>query len=167
MFYNNNCGEPAVSRLQRPMRGFLSLLRVRQKRVATISNLASYEVGALVAERHKNICNMELQHMRYNPVTPKRFRPECGARCRDGHSCRAKAVWDYRHDEPRNGRCRMHGGLSSGPRRRKDGSPARVRKSLEDCRPGAAEIKEGDYIYDIQALIRIGRLRKRIRSLKT
>ncbi len=45
----------------------------------------------------------------------KRERPRCGARCRDGHSCRAPAVWDKERDRPRNGRCRMHGGLSTGP----------------------------------------------------
>lgn len=32
----------------------------------------------------------------------------CGARCRDGHPCRAPAR--------KNGRCRIHGGLSTGPR---------------------------------------------------
>ncbi len=49
-------------------------------------------------------------------ATPKSERPRCGARCRDGHECRAPAVWDKKHDRPRNGRCRMHGGLSTGPR---------------------------------------------------
>ena len=48
--------------------------------------------------------------------THKRQRPRCGARCRDGHACRARAVWDKVNDRPRNGRCRMHGGLSTGPR---------------------------------------------------
>lgn len=49
-------------------------------------------------------------------ATPKPERPRCGARCRDGHACRAPAVWDHRRDRPRNGRCRMHGGLSTGPK---------------------------------------------------
>ncbi|MFQ5974090.1 MAG: HGGxSTG domain-containing protein [Alphaproteobacteria bacterium] len=49
-------------------------------------------------------------------ITRKRARPRCGARCRDGHSCRAPAVWDTQNDCPRNGRCRMHGGLSTGPK---------------------------------------------------
>ena len=42
----------------------------------------------------------------------KSARPLCGARCRDGHPCRARVV------EKPNGamakRCRMHGGRSSG-----------------------------------------------------
>ncbi|MCZ6858959.1 MAG: HGGxSTG domain-containing protein, partial [Alphaproteobacteria bacterium] len=48
--------------------------------------------------------------------TPKSERPCCGARCRGGHQCRAPAVWDKERDRPVNGRCRMHGGLSTGPR---------------------------------------------------
>lgn len=43
-------------------------------------------------------------------------RPQCGARCRDGHPCEAPAVWSTSTGAPRNGRCRMHGGLSTGPR---------------------------------------------------
>jgi|ERR1700733_12588249 len=46
----------------------------------------------------------------------KRNRPLCGARCRDGHSCKAKAVANPKTDKPINGRCRMHGGLSVGPK---------------------------------------------------
>ncbi len=49
-------------------------------------------------------------------ATLKPERPRCGARCRDGHECRAPAVWDKKHDRPRTGRCRMYGGLSTGPR---------------------------------------------------
>jgi hypothetical protein len=46
----------------------------------------------------------------------KRERPRCGARCRDGTLCEAPAVWDKQLDRPVNGRCRMHGGLSTGPK---------------------------------------------------
>lgn len=46
----------------------------------------------------------------------RRWRQDCGAKCRDGHACRAPAVWDKRIDRPRNGRCKLHGGLSTGPR---------------------------------------------------
>ncbi len=47
--------------------------------------------------------------------TPKRQRPRCGARCRDRHPCRAPVVWDHENNRPRNGRCKLHGGLSTGP----------------------------------------------------
>lgn len=49
-------------------------------------------------------------------ATPKEMRPRCGARTRQGLPCQAPAVWDTQWDMPRNGRCRMHGGLSTGPR---------------------------------------------------
>lgn len=47
-------------------------------------------------------------------LLPKAQRPRCGARCRDGHACRAAVVigsdgWARR-------RCRLHGGLSTGPK---------------------------------------------------
>ena len=40
---------------------------------------------------------------------PKIERPFCGAKCRDGHSCRRRALQDKT-------RCRIHGGLSTGPK---------------------------------------------------
>jgi len=46
----------------------------------------------------------------------KKHRPKCEARCRDGHLCRAPVVWDKENDRPVNGRCRIHGGLSTGPK---------------------------------------------------
>lgn len=46
----------------------------------------------------------------------KKNRPICGARCRDGHPCKAKVVVDSKTGKPLNKRCRMHGGLSTGPR---------------------------------------------------
>ncbi len=49
-------------------------------------------------------------------VTPKYDRPKCGAKTRKGTPCRAPAVWDRERDRPMNGRCRMHGGLSTGPK---------------------------------------------------
>jgi hypothetical protein len=42
-------------------------------------------------------------------------RPHCGARCRSGSPCEAPRVWVKGADAPRS-RCRMHGGLSTGPR---------------------------------------------------
>ena len=49
-------------------------------------------------------------------VAPKSDRPACGAKRRDGGRCEAKVVWDLDLARPRNGRCRMHGGLSTGPK---------------------------------------------------
>ncbi len=44
-------------------------------------------------------------------------RPQCGAKCRDGHACKAPAMLDLKYRcYVRNGRCRNHGGLSTGAR---------------------------------------------------
>jgi hypothetical protein len=45
----------------------------------------------------------------------KRSRPRCGARCRDGHRCQAPVVYERELLVMRR-RCRLHGGLSTGPR---------------------------------------------------
>ncbi len=50
---------------------------------------------------------------------PKWLRPQCGAKTRAGSRCRATPVWDKKSDRPKNGRCRMHGGLSTGPKTEK------------------------------------------------
>jgi hypothetical protein len=50
------------------------------------------------------------------PGVRRRDRPRCGAKTRKGTRCRAPAVWDRDEDEARNGRCKLHGGLSTGPR---------------------------------------------------
>ncbi len=48
--------------------------------------------------------------------TQRPDRQRCDARCRDGHACKAPAVWDAERDRPVNGRCKLHGGLSTGPK---------------------------------------------------
>jgi len=44
---------------------------------------------------------------------PRAERPRCGARTRTGGTCKAQAL---RNKAGRPGRCRMHGGLSTGPK---------------------------------------------------
>jgi hypothetical protein len=62
------------------------------------------------------IGDYENRWLRAHHVTPKQQRPKCGARTRSGQPCQALPVWDKVKDRPRNGRCRLHGGLSTGPR---------------------------------------------------
>ena len=50
------------------------------------------------------------------PRIRRRDRPRCGAKTRRGTRCRAPAVWDCDKDQARNGRCKLHGGLSTGPK---------------------------------------------------
>ena len=61
----------------------------------------------------------------------KANRPRCGARCRDGHACRAPVV--LRVDGTLAKRCRMHGGLSTGAR-----SPEGQARALAALRAGNA-----------------------------
>lgn len=64
-------------------------------------------------ERHLKLENCHSMNWK-DSRRMKKNRPFCGARCRDGHECKAKAVVNPRTDKPINGRCRIHGGLSSG-----------------------------------------------------
>ena len=77
--------------------------------------------------------NMAAKRRRGGPVTPKSERPRCGAKTRAGGRCKAPAVWNRRDDVARNGRCRMHGGLSTGPRTEEG-----LRRTLEALRAGRA-----------------------------
>ena len=65
--------------------------------------------------------------------TPKSERPRCGAKTRVGGRCQAPPVWDRRGDVPRNGRCRLHGGLSTGPK-----TAEGMRRTLAALRAGRA-----------------------------
>jgi hypothetical protein len=75
--------------------------------------------------------------------TPKRLRPRCGARCRNGRRCQAPVVRDADMNAPRNGRCRLHGGRSTGPRtpegRRRIGEAARQRAHARRLAQAPAE----------------------------
>ena len=53
------------------------------------------------------------------PKLPRHKRPKCGAKTRKGTPCQAPPVWDKEHDRPRNGRCKLHGGLSTGPKHKR------------------------------------------------
>lgn len=57
----------------------------------------------------------EREAVRTAAVLSRRGRPQCGARTRTGHPCRALVHWPKGATEGRK-RCRMHGGLSTGPR---------------------------------------------------
>lgn len=58
-------------------------------------------------------------------------RLRCGARTRAGGCCRAQPVLDAVTKSPKNGRCKLHGGLSTGPRT-KEG----LQRTLEAMRIG-------------------------------
>jgi len=81
------------------------------------------------ARRQRNRADhLERYRTRRDPLTPKAERPRCGARTRKGTPCRAPVVWNDSTNTPQNGRCRLHGGLSTGPRT-EEGREACVRSN--------------------------------------
>src|SRR5512139_3641354 len=60
------------------------------------------------------IMKLMTREPRREAVPPKRLRERCGAKCRDGHACRAPVF--KRPDGTLARRCRMHGGASTGPK---------------------------------------------------
>jgi hypothetical protein len=55
----------------------------------------------------------------YRPFVDDAGQPRCGARCRDGHPCKAKGIG-------KGHRCKNHGGQSTGPK-----TPEGRQRSLE------------------------------------
>ena len=82
--------------------------------IARIPESVDEFIDRVIARRHA----ARTRHAR-GPSTaciPKWGRPLCGAKTRKGTPCQAPPVWDKANNRPRNGRCRMHGGLSTGPK---------------------------------------------------
>lgn len=50
------------------------------------------------------------------PNLPRSERGICGAKTRKGTQCKAPPVWNKAIDKAKNGRCKLHGGLSTGAR---------------------------------------------------
>ncbi|WP_374939083.1 HGGxSTG domain-containing protein [Legionella bozemanae] len=61
------------------------------------------------------------------PKLSRKFRSICGAKTRKNTSCQAPPVWNKVKDCAVNGRCKLHGGLSTGPRT--EAGRDRIRKS--------------------------------------
>lgn len=51
-----------------------------------------------------------------DPKKPRKKRGTCNAKTRKNTPCQAPPVWDKSKDKARNGRCKLHGGLSTGAR---------------------------------------------------
>ena len=80
---------------------------------------------------------------RQHRVTPRCDRPRCGAKSKQGNGapCEAPVVWNVDRDRPRNGRCRMHGGASTGPKTAK--GKARSLANLVQFRKRPEQIEPG------------------------
>lgn len=54
-----------------------------------------------------------------DPKIPRKKRGTCNAKTRKNTLCQAPPVWDKSKDKAKNGRCKLHGGLSTGARTEK------------------------------------------------
>ncbi|MFZ2315515.1 MAG: HGGxSTG domain-containing protein [Gammaproteobacteria bacterium] len=68
-------------------------------------------MSAIYIDRNGNI---RLSWFCNDPRKPRKLRGVCGAKTRKASPCQAPPVWDKSQDKPRNGRCKLHGGLSTG-----------------------------------------------------
>jgi hypothetical protein len=82
----------------------------------------------------------EVEAVRREALTPKRDRPACGARTRRGGACQARAVWDRLANAPRNGRCRLHGGLTPRDDAKHEQRQARKRSRVSEAIRPADEL---------------------------
>lgn len=53
------------------------------------------------------------------PRIARKDRGTCNAKTRKDTQCKAPPVWNKEKDEAKNGRCKLHGGLSTGARTEK------------------------------------------------
>lgn len=83
---------------------------------------------------HKKAQMLDIYHSAHwkNECSWKKNRPLCGAKCRDGHPCKAQILVDSKTGKPINRRCRMHGGLSTGAKTQegKDKSREAARRGM-------------------------------------
>ena len=101
----------------------------------SLETLLAQDVDALTIQEQLRLASGMLRALGYRTPIDRVFKhelPLCGARCRSGHPCQAKATRDVETGcYVRNGRCRLHGGLSTGPRtpegRQRVGDAARQR----------------------------------------
>ena len=84
------------------------------KNLSDKDELGSDEIDEFVDQKIAK--RLARQKPKPRKTTPKSLRPQCGAKTRAGGKCKATPVWDKSNNKPKNGRCRMHGGLSTGAR---------------------------------------------------
>ena len=70
---------------------------------------------AIYFDKDFNVC---ISVFANEPKLPRKHRGVCGARTRQNTPCQAPPVWNKKKDCAVNGRCRLHGGLSTGPKTR-------------------------------------------------
>jgi hypothetical protein len=71
-----------------------------------------------------------------DPKKPRKNRGTCDAKTRKNTLCQAPPVWDKNKDKAKNGRCKLHGGLSTGARTEKG------REAIRESNRRRAKMKE-------------------------
>ncbi len=71
-----------------------------------------------------------------DPKKPRKSRGTCGAKTRKGLPCQAPPVWNKSTDKAKNGRCKLHGGMSTGARTDKG------REAIRESNRRRAKMKE-------------------------
>jgi hypothetical protein len=71
-----------------------------------------------------------------DPKKPRKSRGTCGAKTRKGLPCQAPPVWNKSTDKAKNGRCKLHGGKSTGARTEKG------REAIRESNRRRAKMKE-------------------------
>jgi hypothetical protein len=90
--------------------------RAKLRKVGAELRTLDHELNRLVHARERARYLSAIAASKPLAKTPRRDRPLCGARTRNGAPCRRRPVWNDFENLPRNGRCVNHGGLSTGPR---------------------------------------------------
>lgn len=127
---------PARRSTRREAWAAIRLLRSRERAAhrATVAHWQSIRADfrALLPAAHRQRHQETRAAARPTPRPARDERPRCGARCRDGRPCAAAVVWPAGDDVPRR-RCRLHGGLSTGPRTTE--GRRRALQNLRNVRP--------------------------------
>ena len=70
-------------------------------------------MASIYFDKNFNLC---ISIWANEPKLPRKQRGTCNAKTRRDTLCQASPVWNKVTDKPKNGRCRLHGGLSTGAR---------------------------------------------------
>ncbi|MHB8160595.1 MAG: HGGxSTG domain-containing protein [Thermoleophilia bacterium] len=91
----------------------LDELKQQQAKIGDLLYRGDHEGAQLAIKRYQRLLKKNLPTHQARP--PKSDRPRCGAMTRKGKPCMMAALWLPCETQPRNGKCRLHGGLSTGP----------------------------------------------------
>ena len=75
------------------------------------------------------------------PKIPRKNRGTCGAKTRQGTPCKAPPVWNITIDKAINGRCKLHGGMSTGAKTEAGREAIRESNRRRRLMPGEQDVQ--------------------------